>query len=364
MTRKIVRKGAVLSLVCFLLAVCCIVPSVRGILTSIAQQIVGQDVRYFNNELQNDGIDTNNYNFGYDRKAAADADVKAGKVGSVVDWVAKKDGTGDFFYSISVDPALCAAVALHMDETLVLPEKILVDEESVVIGQRADKAHLHFLSSQQYWDRAVSLITKYLTSGSIEVKYIKKSPKSMMYMQYNGLEGNKPSVIVRNTNSSKGYVIVFDLGKPGSVRFRLNCGYQPIDLGYWPTPGPDPDPEPEPTPTLEPKKPDAGPQAQTQQSPNPDFGGGQNHDNDTTYSDKEPESPETYNPPAPPKAEPTKKPNPTATPKPDSTVVQGDGQDHGDLSKIQEEQHSSQTVEQSLQGGGTNEGDLDEGAVE
>ena len=78
MTRKTAWKGAVFSLVCFLLAVCCIVPSVRGILTSIAQQIVGQDVRYFNNELQNDGIDTNNYNFGYDRKAVADADVKAG----------------------------------------------------------------------------------------------------------------------------------------------------------------------------------------------------------------------------------------------------------------------------------------------
>jgi hypothetical protein len=378
MTRKTAWKGAVLSLVCFLLAVCCIVPSIRGILTSIAQQIVGQDVRYFNNELQNDGIDTNNYNFGYDRKAAADADVKAGKVGSVVDWVAKKDGTGDFFYSISVDPALCAAVALHMDETLVLPEKILVDEESVVIGQRADKAHLHFLSSKQYWDRAVSLITKYLTSGSIEVKYIKKSPKSMMYMQYNGLEGNKPSVIVRNTNSSKGYVVVFDLGKPGSVRFRLNCGYQPIDVGYWPTPtpvppGPEPEPEPEPTPTptLEPKDPDAGPQAQLQQHPETpgyeDFGGGPNHDPDTTLTEEEPVSPESYAPPAPPTAAPTEKPTAppaTPTPKPHEEVVIGDGQQHGDLAQIQEEQHSEQTVEEPLAEDGENQGDLDPDAVE
>ena len=373
MTRKIMRRGAVLSLVCFLLAVCCIVPSIRGVLTSIAQQIIGQDVRYFNNELQNDGIDTNNYNFGYDRKAAADADVKAGKVASVVDWVAKKDGTGDFFYSISVDPALCAAVALHMDETLELPEKILRDEQNVIMGQRADKAHLHFLSEKKYWDRAVSLITKYLTSGSIEVKYIKKSPKSMMYMQYNGLEGNKPSVIVRNTNSSKGYVIVFDLGKPGSVRFRLNCGYQPIDVGYWkpPTPvppGPEPEPEPPtPTPTLEPKKPDAGPQGQTQQSPNPDFGGGPNHDPDTTLTEEEPASPEAYNPPAPPTNPPTKKPTQapaTPTPKPQEEVVVGDGQDHGDLAQIQEEQHSDETVEEPLAEDGENQGDLDPDAVE
>ena len=365
MSRKIVRRGAVFSLLCFLLAACCIVPSIRGVLTSIAQQIIGQDVRYFNNEIQNDGIDTNNYNFGYDRKAAADADVKAGKVASVVDWVAKKDGTGDFFYSISVDPALCAAIGLHMDETLSLPEKILLDEQSVVIGQRADKAHLHFLSDKQYWDRAVSLITKYLTSGSIEVKYIKKMPKSMMFMQYNGLEGNKPSVIVRNTNSSKGYVVEFNLGKPGTVRFRLNCGYQPIDVGYWPTPtpvppGPEPEPEPSPTPTptptLEPKDPDAGPQAQLQQHPDTpgyeDFGGGQNHDPDTTLTEEEPASPESYAPPA------------TPTPKPQEEVVVGDGQDHGDLAQIQEEQHSHETVEEPLAGDGENQGDLDPDAVE
>ena len=364
MSAKTGRRLALISVLCLLLVICCVVPSVRGFLTSIAQHIAGREVRYFNNEIQADNDDTNNYNFGYDRKAAADAAVKAGKSPSVVDWIARKDGTGDFFYSISVDPALCAAVALHMDETLAFDEKILCDEQSYRIGQRADKAHLHFLSDYAYWDRAIRLIRERLTSGSIDVVYIKKSPKSMMYMLFNGLEGNKPSVIVRNTTSSKGYVVEFDLGKPGKVRFRLNCGYQPIDLGYWPTPGPDPDPDPEPTPTLEPKKPDAGPQAQTQQSPNPDFGGGQNHDNDTTYSDKEPESPETYNPPAPPKAKPTKKPNPTATPKPDSTVVQGDGQDHGDLSKIQEEQHSQQTVEEPLKQEGPNEGDLDEDAVE
>ena len=368
MSAKAGRRCALISVLCLLLVICCVVPSVRGFLTSIAQHIAGREVRYFNNELQDNGIDTDNYNFGYDRKAAADAAVKAGTSPSVVDWVARKDGTGDFFYSISVDPALCAAVALHMDETLTFDEKILCDEQSYLIGQRADKAHLHFLSDYAYWDRAIRLIRERLTSGSIDVVYIKKSPKSMMYMLYNGLEGNKPSVIVRDTTSSKGYVVEFDLGKPGKVRFRLNCGYQPIDVGYWPTPepvppgpGPSPEPSPEPTPTLEPKKPDAGPQAQTQQSPNPDFGGGQNHDNDTTYSDQEPESPETYNPPAPPSAKPSKKPNPTPTPAP--SVVVGDGQEHGDLAQIQEEQHSEETVEQPLQGD-TNEGDLDEDAVE
>ena len=369
MSSKTLRRGALISALCLALAVCCIVPSIRGILTSIAQQIVGKEVRYFNNELQNNGIDTDNYNFGYDRKAAADADVKAGKVDSVVNWVAKKDGSGDFFYSISVDPALCAAIGLHMDETLKLPEKILRDEQNVVIGQRADEAHLHFLRDQQYWDRAISLITKYLTSGSIEVVHLKKTPTSMMYMLYNGLEGNKPSVIVHNTTSSKGYVVEFNLGKPGKVRFRLNCGYQPIDVGYWPTPGPvppgpepEPEPEPTPTPTLEPTDPEAGPQEQMRKKPQPgyeDFGGGENHDIDTTLEESEPEQPESYVPPAPPTVKPA---NPTATPKP--TEVPGDGRDYGDLAQIQEEQHDEHTVEEPLQGDGVNEGDLDESAVE
>lgn len=374
MTSKRFKRGALVSAACLLLAVCMIVPSVRGVLTSIAQQIIGVTVRYFNDELQNDGIDTNNYNFGYDRKAAADAAVKSGQVKTDVEWIATKEGNGDFFYSISVDPALCAAVGLHMDESLVLPERILEDEKDVIIGQRADKAHLHFLRDKQYWDRAIDLIRKYLTSGEIKVEYV-KTPDSMMYMLNNGLEGNKPSVIVRKTSTSKGYVVTFNLGKPGRVRFRLQCGYQPVDIGYWPTPtpvppGPEPEPEPsptpEPTPTLEPKPPHAGPQGQTDDDTpgKEDFGGGQNHDVDTTYQETPPPQPTSYNPPAPPTNPPA-----TATPKPDPTptpagLVIGDGQDHGDLAQIQEEQHSHDTVEEPLQDDGTNEGDLDESAVE
>ena len=366
MSSKTLRRGALLSALCFVLAVCMIVPSIRGFLTSIAQQIVGREVRYFNNELQLDNIDTNNYNFGYDRKAAADAAVRAGRVGSDVDWIAKKDGTGDFFYSISVDPALCAAIAVHMDSTLAFDTPILKDEQGVIIGQRADQAHLHFLRDQNYWDEAVSLIRTRLTSGSIKVEYIKDSPTSMMYMLYNGLEGNKPSVVVRNTTSSKGYVVVFDLGKPGRVRFRLNCGYQPIDLGYWPAPPVPPGPSPEPEPELDPKDPDAGPQAQLQDTQPPgyeDFGGGPNHDPDTTLTE-EPQSPDRYNPPAAPtNPPPTNPPAPTNPPTNPPTVVTG-APPAQPLDQVQEEQHSHETIEQPLQGDGLNEGDLDESAVE
>ena len=43
-----------------------------------------------------------------------------------------------------------------------------------------------------------------------------------------------------------------------AVRFRLECGYQPIDVPNWPVPDvPD---EPDPTPTPEPKDPADDPQ--------------------------------------------------------------------------------------------------------
>ena len=48
--------GALLSALLLIIVVCLTVPSVRGFLTSIKQQIEGRVVRYFNSELQNDGI--------------------------------------------------------------------------------------------------------------------------------------------------------------------------------------------------------------------------------------------------------------------------------------------------------------------
>lgn len=396
MRSRHMRIGALLSAAFLVLAVCICVPSVRAHIAHLSYAVQGRTVRYFNSELQTDNIYTNNYNFGYDRKAAADKAVKDGESASVQEWVATKDGEGDLFYSISVDPALCAAVALHMDETLSLPETILVDEQDEKIGQRADKAHLHFLSDQDYWDDTIELIKKYLTSGSIKVEAI-DNYTSQMYQAYNRLEGNKPSVIVRDSSNEGGHVVVFNLGKPGIVKFRLECGYQPVDVSYWtppenppediptPTPSPTPSPNPTPTPTLQPKDPNAGPQVQGKdQDGYEDFGGGQNHDNDTTLTE-EPKSPSTYTAPDPPSSTTNSgssqsQDGSTGTQSGSKIVdtddgktethngkeyeVQaGDGQTHTDLNKVQE-QHNEDTVETPLQNDGTNEGDLDPSAIE
>ncbi len=386
MRSRHLKIGAVLSAVFLVLAVCICVPSVRAHITHLSYAAQGRVIRYFNSELQADGIDTNNYNFGYDRKAAADKAVKDKETNSVQEWVATKDGEGDLFYSISVDPALCAAVALHMDETLTLPETILVDEQNEKIGQRADKAHLHFLSDQDYWDDTIDLIKKYLTSGSIKIEAI-DDYTSQMYQAYNRLEGNKPSVIVRDSSNEGGHVIIFNLGKPGIVKFRLECGYQPVDVSYWTPPEnppediptPTPSPTPTPTPTPQPKDPNAGPQVQGKdQDGYEDFGGGQNHDNNTNLTE-EPKSPSTYTAPDPPSSTTNggsqNHDGSTGTQSgsqivdtddgttethngKDYEVQAGDGQNHTDLNEVQE-QHNEDTVEEPVQDDGTNEGDLD-----
>ena len=392
---KTARKGAIISAVFLLLAICFCVPSIKGSIIQAAYAASGRVIHYFNDDVNADQIGNNNFNFGPDRKAQADQAVADGKATSVQEWVATNQGTGDFFESIKVDPALCAAVAVHMDESLVLPETILRDEQDIVVGQRADEAHLHFLKDQDYWDRAVALIADYLTSSEISIQGLDHYT-SQMYQWHNHLEGNKPSVIVRDTQNEGGHVVVFDMGKPGIVKFRLECGYQPVDIPYWTPPVP-PD-EPTPTPTPEPKDPDAGPQQQADpEDPGyEDFGGGPNHDSDETITD-EPQSPETYTPPAPPQPDPEPAPSQTPTERPTTSdgqpdastgtdtgsatidhddgtteqhggetyeVVAGDGEDHGDLNQIQEEQHGPETVEPAVQDDGVNEGDLDPADIE
>ena len=395
---KIFKKGAILSVLCLLIVACLAVPQIRGFIAHAADEI-GRDfvVHYYNNDVQDDGIANNNYNFGPNRFEQANEAVKKGDAKDIQEWVATYDGKGDFFESISVDPALCAAIALDMDERLNFPDedKILIDEQNELIGRRADAAHLHFLSDHSYWERAVKLIKERLTSGEITVREL-TGYTSSMYMWNNHLEANKPSVIVRESVNSGGHFVEFDLGKPGIVRYRLECGYQPVDTDeYWPTPpqppipdNPEPPTPPDDTP-LQPKDPDAGPQAQVPDDTpgKEDFGGGQNHDPITDIT-PEPQSPSSYTPPAAPSEQPREEGKTsdghqdasTGTESgsrtvddtngttethggQDYTVVAGDGQNHTDLGEVQE-QHSSDTVEPALKDDGTNQGDLDPSAVE
>ena len=244
----------ILVAIALIAAALCGASPMRGATSTIASEPVSQPVvtaepvtepvpvvaeriiRYYNSDLRN------STNFGPDRR------VMSGKntVSGVLDWTANNDGTGDFFESIAEDPALCAAIAVHMDEKLSLPRKILRDEQNVPIEERADAAHLHFLRDYAYWDEVISQIKDYLTKGTIEIKKLKADKKTTTAeMLPNGLGGNKPSVVFgADFEKSGAWLLKFTLNY-GTVRFLIEYGYQPTDVDYIQ----DEEPEPVVTPT-------------------------------------------------------------------------------------------------------------------
>jgi len=346
--------------------------------------VTGHEVIYYahGNLDENDNIpqkDSDMY-FGWNRYRGADEAVQAGDAESIQDWIAKKDGTGDFFESLEHDPALTAAVALYLDQLeLTGNDPILAPEADLLVGERADAAHLRFLENENDWDAAITRIKAILCGSdvTIEVKSL-NSYTSAMYMIPMQLNGDKPCVVVRNTNNAGGHFIVFNVklkdGKIVPVRFRLECGYQPIDVPNWPVPDIPDEPDPTPTPTPEPKDPNDDPQnrdgADQYDFWSPDH---RNNDPDTTVTD-EPTSPSSYTPPS--------RPDDTVVP-PDNTVPNntdsgsqivdndngttenhngqdydveaGDGQDHTNLDDVADPSNPDKPdVDPALQNDGVN----------
>ena len=387
-TRK--RAAAVVAavLACLLIFTAFTAPGIQRAMAARTDDATNPD-RHYNDEVQNDGISWNDFNFGPNRFDWATEAIQKGDASDVLTYVYTNDGAGnrggDFIKSINphnlnpdYDGALLAAVCLHVENKTGMT--ILVDEQNEPIGKRADAAHLHFHEDRAYAEACYDRLMSILDHAQVHVQDI-GSYTSSMYQWPDGLNGNMPSVIVRESNNNGGHALVFDLGeKVGLIRFRLECGYQPIDTEeYWPTP-PGPPTPPEPTPPdppdvpLEPKDPDAGPIGQTDPSTPgaEDFWGSGNHDPMTDLTD-EPTSPDTpYVAPKPPEPE-TQPTQPTQPPHgqdeggavtpghdtdytsgqteeytdPDTgqtgtgTVVVGDGEDHGDFTDIVQEQIDS-----------------------
>ena len=357
---------------------------------------------YYNNRANDNDITSDDFN--NDRHNGDDNTyhdgvqaVNDGKVGSVLEYnYVNKDGklSGEYINRINpmtsegpnnlADPALLAQHCVHVEELTGKP--ILLDEQNEPVGSRADKAHLHFLEDRSYAVACYERLADVYKHASVSIVEV-NDYTSAMYMWHNGLEGNKPAVIVKNTQNAGGHLLVFNLGDKGvKIRYRIECGYQPVDISYVPIPNtppisdnpeptppsptPDPpgggDPEPTPTPTLKPKDPNAGPQGQ--HPDNPDYGGGSNTNNDETVTDDphpEQNSPDVYVAPDPPKPEipsgggdvPAQKPDASAHTDsgsrtvdhdngrqetytdPDTgaqdtgTVQAGDGRDHGDFAQ-------------------------------
>jgi len=226
--------------------------------------------------------------FGFNRYRAAQEAIKAGDAKTVEEFLVK-DGDGDLFSSMYHDPALTAAIALHLDRLgLTGDTPILAPEKDLPIGQQADAAHLRFLKDEQAWDDALARSKGILLGKDVtyEVKRL-SNYQSAMYMEPQAIDGDKPAVIVRNTNNAGGHFLVFHVktasGKIIDVKLRLECGYQPIDTPGW-TPPPGDDPEP--------KNPEDDPQNNPDALKNDFYSPSRvNHDPDKTATD-EPVSPD------------------------------------------------------------------------
>ncbi len=232
--------------------------------------------------------------FGWNVYEAASRHITAGDYDNVLDYVYRaNDGEGDFVWALRSDPCLAAAIITNYVNVINPTDKILKDDTwQQPVGQQPNYVADAFLADHAYWQESVEAFLVVLAdNANAHVEEIDDYTSSM-YMYHNGRGINLPDIVVRNSTNAGGHVLVFDFDKAGVLKFRLECGYQPIEVDYWTPPGDTP-----PEDDLEPKDPDAGPQGQVPN--NPDFGGGPNHDNDTTIT-TEPTSPESYTPPQPP----------------------------------------------------------------
>ena len=284
----------------------------------------------------------------------------------------------DFEWALRVDPIRAAAVITHYVNVVQPEDRILSDDVwHEPVGQQPNAAAKAFLADHEYWQSSVD---KFLaaTEGVSKEIVVLDGYTSSMYMIHDGLADGVPEVVVRNSTNTGGHAWAISFSNGTVIKFRLECGYQPVDVSYWTPPqgeppvddgNPEPIPETPETPELEPKDPDAGPQGQN--PTNPDFGGGANDPDDTDKTPtKEPTSPESYSPPKAPTQEQSTQSQSTGSTIEDhnnggSETV--DGNDYNvvvggqnDNSSINDAygNHNTNTVEEPVANDGTNVGEI------
>ena len=244
-------------------------------------------------------------NFGWNVYEAAAEHISAGEYSNVLDYVYNADEDRDFAWALKTDPCLAAAEITHYVNVVKPNNRILHDETwQQPIGQQPNYAADEFIKDPEYWQASVEEYLEVLRDNAT-VSIVKLDDyTSSMYQYHDGRGKGIPDIVVRNSTHTGGHALVFDFGKAGLIKLRLECGYQPVDVGYW-TPPTDTPPEDDTTPPetpdieLEPKDPNAGPQGQVPN--NPDFGGGANDPDKTDKTQtSEPKSPDTYTPPKAP----------------------------------------------------------------
>jgi hypothetical protein len=279
-------------------------------------------IHFYNDDVQNDGIDTNNYNFG----PSAYGDVTSGKYAHLYDELLDRmDGNGQDDQKLC-DPNLIAATAYAIDltrGTTILKE---TKDAKLKLGEKPNVAAERLLKSEKDRQDVYDELKKQFESAtSVTIEDLSDYTSQMYQIPTGKYFTDRPAITVKNTQHEGGHVLVFKWDDGTTVKYRLECGYQPTDVPEWNPPSNDNPPpptttnpptttpptettppsvtEPPTTTTLEPKKATEAPPVQD----DPDIGGEVRSSDINTTPTPEPDIsdlPSSYIPPQPPTEEP------------------------------------------------------------
>ena len=228
--------------------------------------------KFYNTDLQKDGDDSNNFNFGPNPYA---------------DGKTAKDYDADFRERLKWDPALAAADTAWLDANV--GTRYLGEFYESCKGDWAktmNEAKVRFMNDQKAYYKNLDSYFAFLDSAvKVEVREC-RSVSDQMYMNPYTADG-VPDVIVLLTDDHSGHELVYTFeikGNTFEVAYRIECGYQPTDVEavmgitpqdkstYIPSGGtpdtPTPNP-PTPTPTPDPPGPTPDPPGPTPDPPGP-----------------------------------------------------------------------------------------------
>jgi hypothetical protein len=262
-------------------------------------------VEYENDRVQNDGDAKNDHNFGQSLKFDGTPET------SLDDLFVRMDGLDDG----KVDPVLGCAIAQALD--LSHGTKFLDNWSSALVGERANTAVDYYVNDngghRDEYLQMIESVKDEIKKGAYSVEDLDHY-ESQMYQIPGTFDGGKrPALTLKPTKNDNGHAIVIRWSDGTTLKLRVECGGQPVDVPGW-TPPENPPTETETPPptttappettspptetTLTPKDPSVAPVRPS----DPDIGGKVDTEHIMTDETPRETSPSTYVAPDPPKS--------------------------------------------------------------
>ena len=182
---------------------------------------------FYNEQTQNDDNQYNDYNFGPNAYVEAEKAVANHEADSIEAYLFEQ-----FKLWYRSDPAFCAAIALHFDETGASGgTKLLEAYSTQPVDVRAAFATKAFIANPDDWEACAAAIDNLLADVNPTIEELYQYT-SAMYMVPNGLDGQYPLVVKRNSQNTGGHALKLELNGV-TVLLRMECHGQPVGLTYW-----------------------------------------------------------------------------------------------------------------------------------